>query len=154
MATKARHKKTAIQLWVADNRKAGGYSSADLAAWTGVTTDTARGWESRGRPGEDAIAILERKFGKPAPGGEDRSLGDQSDLAAAIRENTAMLERVLTALMDRLPPSSPQPPDAVLGEWSEAERRLATERAGSGSLPRKPSRGRRGADRATESQGA
>lgn len=91
-----------MQLWVADNRKAGGYSSKDLADWTGVVVDTARGWESRGRPSEDAIRILERKFGKPAPDAEVEQAGD-SELAAALsglaeelrlsRESRAVLEQ-------------------------------------------------------------
>lgn len=97
MATKARHKKTAMQLWVGDNRKAGGYSSKDLAEWTGVTTDTARGWESRGRPSEDAIRILERRFGKPAPD-DDGAPADQSDLAAAIREQTDAINALVQEL--------------------------------------------------------
>lgn len=63
MATKARHLKTPLQLWIADQRKAHGLTPGDLAALTGVSEDTARGWESRGRPSEDAIAVLERRSG-------------------------------------------------------------------------------------------
>ena len=89
MATKARHLKTPLQLWIADHRKAG-YTSADLAAWTGVSIDTARGWESRGRPSEDALSVLERRFGEPAPRSE--APGDQSAVVAAIDRLTAAVE--------------------------------------------------------------
>jgi DNA-binding transcriptional regulator YiaG len=67
MATKPRHLKTPIQLWVADNRKRLGLTPADLAALTGVTVDTARGWESRGAPSQDAIETLTRRFGVKPP---------------------------------------------------------------------------------------
>ncbi len=98
MATKPRHLKTAIQLWVGDQRKAGGYSSKDLADWTGVTVDTARGWESRGRPSEDALAILERKFGRQAPRGE--GLAAVGDPAALISAMTGALLAQTQALTD------------------------------------------------------
>ena len=42
MATKPRHLKTPLQLWIADHRKALELSSLDLANLTGVTEDTAR----------------------------------------------------------------------------------------------------------------
>jgi hypothetical protein len=101
MATKARHLKTPIQLWVADQRKAGGYSSQDLADWTGVVMDTARGWESRGRPSEDALDILERKFGVKAPRDlADAPPVDQFDLASAIRDQT----KAITDLVGLLRP--------------------------------------------------
>lgn len=97
MATKSRHLKTAIQLWVADRRKAGGYTSADLAKWTGVSVDTARGWESRGRPSEDAIAELERRFGESAPRDDAGAVGQEAVLAA-IRENTAAVNALVQLL--------------------------------------------------------
>lgn len=84
MATKARHLKTPLQLWVADNRKRLGLTPTDLAQATGVTVDTARGWESRGRPSEDAISVLERRFGTRAPRDEQAAGTDLSELAAAI----------------------------------------------------------------------
>lgn len=99
MATKARHLKTAIQLWIADQRKAGGYTSADLARWANVTVDTARGWESRGRPSEDAIAVLERHFGQTAPR-EER--GDEpgvtAALVASLTAQTDALNRLAAAI--------------------------------------------------------
>ena len=87
MATKPRHLKTPLQLWIADHRKALELSSLDLANLTGVTEDTARGWESRGRPSQDAIEKLEKRFGEPAPEG-DRPIGvgDQAALVDAIRD--------------------------------------------------------------------
>lgn len=85
MATKSRHLKTALQLWISDERKARGETPGDLARLTGVTDDTARGWESRGAPSADALAVLERHFGKPAPRLESAPSGD---LATAIRDLT------------------------------------------------------------------
>lgn len=84
MATKARHKKTPMQLWVVDNRKRLGLDPADLAALAGVSEDTARGWESRGRPSEDAIVRLEQRFGVPAPRQDEGIGGDQSAVIAAL----------------------------------------------------------------------
>lgn len=92
MATKPRHRKTEMQLWVVDNRKRLDLESSDLAAATGVSIDTARGWESRGRPSEDAIEKLERLFGRPAPVEEGQS-GDPA-LAAAIRALTDELQEM------------------------------------------------------------
>lgn len=84
MATKPRHLKTPLQLWIADNRKRLGLTPGDLAALTGVTQDTARGWESRGKPAVDALAVLERRFGQPAP--TEAALPEgQSALVAEIR---------------------------------------------------------------------
>jgi transcriptional regulator with XRE-family HTH domain len=83
VATKARHLKTPVQLWIADNRKRLGLSSADLANLTGVSEDTARGWESRGAPAEDRLVLLEHRFGSPAPRHE-ASAGDQTALVEAI----------------------------------------------------------------------
>lgn len=134
MATKPRHLKTAIQLWVGDQRKAGGYTSKDLADWTGVTVDTARGWESRGRPSEDAIAILERKFGKQAPRGEAGAVpGDQAAIVEAIDRNTRMLSAVLEAIIARLPALPPE----VAALLVEAEAQREQGQSGSSSpLPR------------------
>ena len=98
MATKARHLKTPLQLWVADNRKRLGLSPADLAQLTGVTTDTARGWESRGRPSEDAISVLERRFGTRAPREEQASGGGMAELVAAIRDQTAAISELVAEL--------------------------------------------------------
>lgn len=97
MATKPRHLKTPVQLWVADNRKRLGLTSDDLAKWTGVTTDTARGWESRGRPSQDALDELVRKFGVPAP---DDMAGPPGDggLAALIERQTVAMEKQAEAL--------------------------------------------------------
>lgn len=89
VATKARHLKTPVQLWIADNRKRLNLSSLDLAKLTGVTEDTARGWESRGRPSEDALAILARTFGQPAPDAPSVQVEDQSALIAAIADLVA-----------------------------------------------------------------
>lgn len=93
MATKSRLLKTPTQLWVADNRKAKGLTPADLAQATGVTTDTARGWESRGRPSEDAIEVLERLFGVRAPRDDQAvTVTDLAAVVAAIDRLTAAVE--------------------------------------------------------------
>ncbi len=89
MATKPRHLKTPLQLWIVDNRKRLGLTPADLARLTDVTPDTARGWESRGAPSADALAILVRTFGVPLPE-EQQGYGDAS-LAAAVLELTGEL---------------------------------------------------------------
>lgn len=90
VATKSRLLKTAMQLWVADNRKRLGLKPHDLAVLTGVTDDTARAWESRGQPSEDALVILERRFGVPRPR-EDAPTGDMAALIAALTAHTAAL---------------------------------------------------------------
>lgn len=97
MATKPRHLKTPLQLWVADNRKRAGLTPADLARLTGVTEDTARGWESRGKPSEDAMAVLERTFGQPAPR-DQAATAVGGDVATAIREQTAVLRELVSEL--------------------------------------------------------
>lgn len=99
VATKARHLKTPLQLWIADNRKRLGLTPADLAQMTGVTTDTARGWESRGRPSEDALGILERRFGTAVPRGSEPE-GGLSELVQAIREQTAAMRDLVNELRD------------------------------------------------------
>lgn len=101
MATKARHLKAPGQLWVADNRKRLGLTPADLATLTGVSIDTARGWESRGRPSEDAIGILERRFGVAFPRDEQAG-GSQAELIAALRDHTAALDRQTARMADLL----------------------------------------------------
>lgn len=97
MATKARHLKTPIQLWIADNRKRLGLESTELARLAGVTEATARGWESRGRPSEDVIVVLERRFGVAAPRGE-QAVGQSDALVAALQAQTA----ALNALADEI----------------------------------------------------
>lgn len=103
MATKARHLKTPLQLWIADERKARGETPTDLARLTGVTEDTARGWESRGAPSADALAVLERHFGKPAP--SSREPGQSGDMAGLVVAMTRALEaqtRALTLLASQV----------------------------------------------------
>lgn len=92
MATKPRYLKTPIQLWVGDNRRDLGLTSADLAALTGVTEDTARGWESRGRPSEDALLILQRRFGKPIPDERSDVAADQAALVTALDRQSKAIE--------------------------------------------------------------
>lgn len=92
MATKPRAKKTPLQLWIVDSRKRLGMTPADLARTTGVSEDTARAWESRGRPGADALAILERLFGSAAPDGDQMTGADLSGVVAAIDRLTAAVE--------------------------------------------------------------
>lgn len=86
MATKPRHLKTPIQLWVYDNAKRLNLKDADLARATGVEPGTARSWFSRGNPNADAIPILERLFGKPAPREETgpSTTGEAGILAMAL----------------------------------------------------------------------
>lgn len=97
VATKARHLKTPLQLWIADERKARGETPGDLARLTGVTEDTARGWESRGAPSEDALAVLERHFGKPAPR-ERGAVGSGGDVAAAIDRQSEIMRELVEEL--------------------------------------------------------
>lgn len=125
MASKARALKTPIQLWVADERKRLGMKPADIARLTGVTEATARGWESQGRPGQDAIAILERTFGSSAP---DNERGEApSDLASAIRDQTRAINELVDALRPMAGPLAQQVADL---QW--AVQRLY-EQAGLGS---------------------
>lgn len=101
MATKPRHLKTATQLWVYDNAKRLNLSDEDLGKATGVEPGTARSWFSRGNPNADAIRILEQMFGRPAPV-DEQPAGDQAAVVAAIDRQTAMLERLLTPLLEEL----------------------------------------------------
>lgn len=96
MATKARRDKTPLQLWIGNKRKEHGLTTTDVAALTGVKESTARGWESRGRPSQEALAILERKYGEAAPGDTRENYGELAEaIAALIDELEAMrLERV------------------------------------------------------------
>lgn len=93
MATKSRNLKTPLQLWVADNRKRLGLTPRDLAHLTNVTEATARAWESRGGPSEDALLILERRFGvnRPETGSAQEPSGDMAMLVTEIRELVAVL---------------------------------------------------------------
>lgn len=150
MATKARHLKTPTQLWIADNRKRLGLSPKDLATLTDVTEDTARGWESRGRPSEDALTILERRFGVPRPIEMER-IG-QSDLVAALAAQTAAITELVTELrlarlgraddahaaideaarLDR-PPLPPEDPPAPVPQLGRGPRDIASGSAGRSS---------------------
>jgi transcriptional regulator with XRE-family HTH domain len=97
MATKPRYMKTPIQLWIGDRRRELGLTSADIAAMTGVSEDTARGWESRGRPSEEALAVLQRRFGEPVPADRETP-ADQAALIAALDRQTKAME-ALVAMM-------------------------------------------------------
>lgn len=92
-------------------------------------------------PTSAQATVLRRHFGEPdaievAP----VPPSDYAAVVAAIDRQTAMLKAVLDALV-------PRPPDPLVSQaqedWSGAERRLAAEKAGTNSLPRKPSRARR-----------
>jgi transcriptional regulator with XRE-family HTH domain len=97
MATKPRYMKTPLQLWIVDHRKRLGLTPGDLATMTGVTEDTARGWESRGQPSEEALAILQRRFGEPIPANRETP-ADQGALIAALDRQTKAIE-ALVAMM-------------------------------------------------------
>lgn len=123
VATKPRHRKTAMQLWVADNRKALGKTSLEIATATGVTEDTARGWESRGSPGEDAITVLERLFGKPAPR-DASAVGDQGALVTALTRQTEAIE----ALVEEMRLARERDQDAAAAMMRAAEVLLSAQR--------------------------
>ena len=93
MATKPRYLKTPVQLWIADNRLGLGLTPRDIADLTGVSESTARGWESRGRPSQEALAILERQFGEKAPDEPDENYAELAEalggVTAAIRDLVA-----------------------------------------------------------------
>lgn len=127
VATKARHLKTPTQLWVVDNRKRLGLEPADLAQLTGVSEDTARGWESRGKPSEDALVLLERRFGVPRPK-EEASPADQSGIIDAIDRLTAAVARIEDRL-DRVAGSTEGLADGLLDLLA----RLTSEHVNSGA---------------------
>lgn len=106
MATKARYLKTPVQLWVADNRKRLGLTPRDIADLTGVTEDTARGWESRGSPSQEAIEVLTRRFGEKPPTMAGPSRGDTesglADLIAQLIEEQRETRAMLREVLDRL----------------------------------------------------
>ena len=100
-----------------------------------VTTATLRGVESGSKqPSRRLLRALAAVYKKPVPGDTDEPPADQSDLAAAIRENTDMLRKVLEALTARLP----EPPPEVLRDLADAERDLDAERRRTTTLPRIP----------------
>jgi transcriptional regulator with XRE-family HTH domain len=112
VATKPRHLKTPTQLWIADNRKRLGLTPGDLARLTGVTEDTARGWESRGKPSQDAMDVLVRTFGVPAPDdmagpGSDATLPGLAALIASQAELTAAIRELAEALRGSVPELDP-----------------------------------------------
>lgn len=92
VATKPRHRKTPIQLWVFDHLSGSKALVEEIAREAGVSVDTVRGWQSRGRPSEDAIRIMERRFGEAAPT-EDQPPADLSGVVAAIDRLTVAIER-------------------------------------------------------------
>lgn len=130
MATKPRHKKTDTQLWVYDNAKRLGLTDQDLARATGVEPGTARSWFSRGKPNADAVPILERLFGRPAPQEEagPSALGE-AGTAALVGLVTTMLEELRAERQARV-------------EWEqgflEAMRELARGAARQGDLAPAP----------------
>jgi transcriptional regulator with XRE-family HTH domain len=93
MATKPRHLKTPVQLWIGDKRKDLGLTPGDIATLTGVSEDTARGWESRGRPSQEAIAILERRFGEPAPADRPEYAADLAEALAALIDELGQMRQ-------------------------------------------------------------
>jgi hypothetical protein len=98
MATKARHLKTPVQLWIGDKRREFGLIPRDIAALTGVSEDTARGWESRGRPSQEALAILERRFGEAAPPERNEYVGNLAELSSAVRELIVALRELVAEI--------------------------------------------------------
>lgn len=91
-------------------------------------------------PTPEQKIVLARHFGEPpnvAP--EPATATEQPDpLVAAIDRQTAMLERVLNAILTRLPPTEDPETLAALAQVAEAERELLAERRGSGSPLRAP----------------
>lgn len=138
---KPRIKKTAMQLWVADNRKRLTETPADIARLTGVTVDTARAWESRGSPNEDAIRVLERHFGVPAPT-EAGGMGDTQPAGLdRLLEQLAAQTAAITRLAQAIEARTAQSP-LVTPEQEAAMRRAAAEgepaEPGTPSSPRSP----------------
>jgi transcriptional regulator with XRE-family HTH domain len=126
VATKPRHLKTPTQLWIADNRKRLGLAPGDLARLTGVTEDTARGWESRGKPSQDAMDVLVRTFGVPAPDdmagpGSDATLpGLAALIVAALDRQTTALEEISAKLERALLVPSPEAAELVADYFRSA----------------------------------
>lgn len=159
------NQKPPMAAWIVRERKRLKLKPRDLverlaAQGLVVTEATVKVWEANGdrRPAPENIDGLERIFESSAPTADAASPLGQGDMVAAmdrqtdaIKAQTEMLERVLMAL-------GVTPPDPLVAvaqaDWSGAERRLADEKAGTTSLPRKPSRGRRTGDRGSPSREA
>lgn len=91
-------------------------------------------------PTEDQAAVLRKHFGEPPEVAPEPTTATETPdpVVAAIDRQTAMLERVLEAIVKRLPlPDDPETA-AVLADVAEAEREAAGERRQSASLPRTP----------------
>jgi transcriptional regulator with XRE-family HTH domain len=113
----------------------------EAAADPGVSFSSYRDLEAGNRkPTPAQRTAIESIFGKVP---DFTTAGDQSDLVAAVRENTEMLRQVLEALTNRLPtpPEDPQVQEAQEA-WAEAEQQLSSRPKGTNSPRRKPSRGR------------
>lgn len=73
-----------------------------------MTEATARAWESRGGPSEDALLILERRFGvnRPETGTAQEPSGEMALLVTEIRELVAVLH---DSAADRTPAAESLP---------------------------------------------
>jgi hypothetical protein len=140
---------------------------AELYRQSGIAASTWSGWfrgvnaprrnsmilagQALNRTPEQLLSVWDgEKPHKPRRGTEppDAVVAAMDRQTAAIEAQTEMLERVLLALL----PSPPDPMEAeALEAWAGAERRLEQERAESTTLPRKPARGRRDANRGSAS---
>lgn len=116
--------------WIQSERKRLGLSTKQLAdrlALIGVKVgeQTISVWESyAGRnPSPDNIDALERIYGTQSP--DTKKDGDDSAVAAAIREQTLMLERLLTPLLEELRARSIPSPGAAAATQELADRLLA-----------------------------
>jgi transcriptional regulator with XRE-family HTH domain len=127
--------------WLRRERKAHGWKELDTrrrleaAAKAGVSFSSYRDLEAGNRkPTADQREAIVAVFG--AIPSFTASTGDQSDLAAAIRENTAMMERLFQAIIARLP----EPPPDVLRGVEEAEDAYEREQSGTPPLHSVPER--------------
>lgn len=92
--------KTPFGLWLTAERKRHGWKAEDVAAKLRALgfqaeDSTYRTWEAGRRPKRSTVEALERLFDSPAP---SRAPADQSDVAAAVREQTEVMRELVEEL--------------------------------------------------------
>lgn len=127
MASKPRSQKTPTELWVtdgyarlrADRQMSSKAVVAMVAELCDVSEATANGWQSRGRPNEDAIRILEGLFGTKAPDGERAVAGDAALAAALSRQADALADLAKALVLIRTDRAKLDQLEALVGSLVE-----------------------------------
>jgi hypothetical protein len=89
--------KEPLNAWIAAVRKRlFGNNLAAFAKELGVSTETIKGWESRGHPNPDNLGKIERLAGEPAP--KPRSQPTMADMIRALDAQTKAVNSLVLEL--------------------------------------------------------